>query len=80
MVNYSVHPDSFSSIELRDGESIDDYIAKARRFNSTAEFREYRDGTPQRRKEMRRTRTRDDSADSDDTDRRRILDFLKVAK
>lgn len=81
MTNYQVHPDSFSSIELRDGESIDDYIAKARRFSSTAEFREYRDGSPERRKEMRKDRNRDNnSADSDDDDRRRTLDFLKACK
>jgi hypothetical protein len=80
MTNYTVHPFSFSSIELRDGESIDDYIAKARGFNSTAEFREYRDGSPKRRAKMRRDRERENnSADSDeDSDRRRTLEFLRT--
>ena len=80
-MNYQVHPDSFSSIEIRDGESIDDYIAKARRFTSTAEFREYRDGSPERRKAMRRNRDNPDRADSDDdSDRRRTLDLLKASQ
>jgi hypothetical protein len=77
MTNYQVHPDSFSSIELRDGESIDDYIAKARRFGSTAEFREFRDASPERRKAMQRRNQGNDSATSDDDiDRRRTLTWL----
>jgi hypothetical protein len=78
-MTYTVHPDSFSSIELRDGESIDTYIAKARGFRSTDEFREYRDGSPETREAMRRNRGRDTtSVDSDDCDRRRTLEFLKA--
>ncbi len=82
MANYQVHPDSFSSIELRDGESIDDYIAIARGFSSTAEFREFRDGSPERRAKMRQNRNRDNnSADSDeDSDRRRQLELLRITK
>jgi hypothetical protein len=55
------------------------YIAKARGFSSTAEFREFRDASPKRRKEMRRERD-NDSADSDGDDRRRTLEFLRLNK
>ena len=77
MSDYETRPIPFDSIELRDGECIDDYIAKARGFSSTAEFREFRDASPERRKAMMRSeRDNDDDADSDD-DRRRALEFLK---
>jgi hypothetical protein len=78
-MNYQVHPDSFYGIELRDGQSIDDYIATARQFRSTDEFREYRDGTPERRAQMRRDRNRDNSPDDGDDIRRRTLEFLKAS-
>jgi hypothetical protein len=79
MTSYQTHPDSFSSIELRAGESIDSYIAAARRFNSVEAWREYRDGSPETREAMRRNRNRDNSADSDDDDRRRTLELLRIA-
>jgi hypothetical protein len=75
--DYETRPIPFDAIELRAGESIDDYIAKARRFSSTAEFREYRDAGPARRKEMRRERDNDSSADSDE-DRRRDYELLRI--
>jgi hypothetical protein len=79
MTDYTVHPDSFSSIELRADEDIDSYISKARGFSSVAEFREFRDANPQRRKEMRKDRDRDNTrVDSDDCDRRRTLELLKA--
>jgi hypothetical protein len=78
MTNYQVHPDSLYGVELRDGLSVDDYIAKARGFHSTAQLIEYRDASPKRRKEMRRER--DNNADDGDEDRRRTLDFLRLNK
>jgi hypothetical protein len=81
MTNYTVHPDSFSSIELRAGESIDSYIAAARRFNSVEAWREYRDGSPETREALRRERNRDNNADcDDDSDRRRTLELLRIAE
>jgi hypothetical protein len=77
MNSYQIHPDSYYGVEIRDGQSVDDYIAKARGFSSTAEFREYRDSSPERQAEMRNRRNRDNSADSDD-DRRRALEFLRI--
>ena len=78
MNDYQVHPDTYG-IEIRDGQSIDDYIAVARGFASTAEWREFRDGSPERRKALRRTRD-NTSADSDhkDSDRRRELELLRI--
>jgi protein involved in polysaccharide export with SLBB domain len=76
MVNYVVHPDCYYGIELRAGESVDDYIATARGFNTTAEFREYRDATPTRKAEIREQR--DKSADSSDEDRKRQLELLRL--
>ena len=73
-MNYQVHPDYYG-IEFRGGLSVDDYIAQARGFGSTAEFREYRDASPERRAEMRRQRDNDDCGDED---RRRTLDFLRI--
>lgn len=78
MVNYQVHPDTYG-IEIRDGQSVEDYISVARRFRSTAEFREFRDAGPERRKEMRRSRDNNSAEDGDD-DRRRTLEFLKASK
>jgi hypothetical protein len=82
MKDYQTHPDpSCYGIELRGGETVDDYIAKARGFNSTAEFREFRDASPERRKAIMR-RDRDNSVDSDDedSDRRRQLELLRITK
>jgi hypothetical protein len=76
-MNYQVHPETYG-IELRDGMSVDDYIAQARGFSSTAEFREYRDAPPERRAEMRRQRD-NNSTDCSDEDRRRTLEFLRIA-
>jgi hypothetical protein len=33
MTNYQVHPDVYYGVELRDGGSIDDYVAQARGFS-----------------------------------------------
>jgi hypothetical protein len=77
---YEVRPIPFDGIELRDGgEAVDFYIAKARRFGSVAEYREFRDANPARRKEMRKQRDNDtaDSADSDE-DRRRAYELLRI--
>ena len=76
MSDYETRPIPFDAIELRDGESIDDYIAKARGFSSTGSWIEYRDAEPARKAAMRRELDNDDDADSDD-DRRRALEFLK---
>jgi hypothetical protein len=80
MNDYQTHPDpSCYGIELRGSETVDDYIAKARRFASTAEFREYRDASPERRKAMQHG-DRDNNADSDDdSDRRRTLELLRIS-
>lgn len=79
MSDYETRPIPFDGIELRDGESIDDYIAKARGFGSTAEFREFRDASPERRTEMRRERDNNADCDGDD-DRRRTFEFLRLNK
>ena len=79
MTNYTVHPAPFSSIELRDGESIDDCIAKARRFSGTAEFREYRDASPERREAMQHRNRDNKSADDGDCDRHRELELLRIS-
>ena len=76
MTDYQVHPDSHYGIELRDGQDLDSYIAKARGFRSTAEFIEYRDASPKRQAKMRRER--DNSSTDSDGDRRRTLDFLRL--
>jgi len=79
MNDYQVHPGTYD-IEIRDGQSVDDYIATARGFNSTAEFREYyRGASPERRKEMRRARDNTSADDGDDI-RRRTLDLLKAGQ
>jgi hypothetical protein len=80
-MDYQTHPDpSCYGIETRDGQSLDDYIAKARRFNSTAEWREFRDANPVRREAMQhRNRDNATSTDSDD-DRRRTLELLKASQ
>jgi hypothetical protein len=69
MTNYQVHPDVHYGVELRDGGSIDDYVAQARGFKSTAQFIEYRDASSEHREEMGRQRDKN-STDGDD-DRRR---------
>jgi hypothetical protein len=77
-MDYQIHPDSHYGIELRAGESTDDYISRARGFSSTAEFREYRSASQEQRKAMRRSRD-NHSADSDeDSDRRRTLELLRI--
>lgn len=77
MTNYQVHPEPFHyGVELRAGESVDDYIATARGFRSAADWCEYRDATPRRQAAIRRDRD-NSSADSDD-DRRRQLEFLRI--
>jgi hypothetical protein len=76
-MNYQVQPDPYYGIELRQGESADDYIAKARGFSSTAEFREYRDASPARREEMRNARDRR-NADTNDDGRKRYVELLKA--
>jgi hypothetical protein len=78
-MDYQIHPDSHYGIELRDGDDIDSYVARARGFSSTAEFREYRSASLERKAELRRARERDNnSADSDD--RRRAYEFLRLNK
>jgi hypothetical protein len=69
-MNYVTHPDCYYGVELRDGMDVNDYIAQARGFSSTAQFIEYRDAPPERRAEMRRQR---DNNDNGDDDRRRYL-------
>jgi hypothetical protein len=77
MHDYQTHPDTYG-IEIRDGQSVDDYISVARGFRSVAEWREYRDGSPARKTELRRSRD-NHSADSDeDSDRRRTLELLRI--
>jgi hypothetical protein len=81
MTNYQVHPDSSYGVEIRSGESIDDYIAKARGFDSTAEWREYRSSSPERKAAMRRDRDQgNNSADDGDDIRRLTLEFLKASQ
>jgi hypothetical protein len=82
MKDYQTHPDpSCYGIETRDGQSVDDYIAKARGFATKDAFIEYRSASPERKAEMRRDRNRDNtSADDSDYDRRRTLEFLKASK
>jgi hypothetical protein len=80
MNDYQIHPETYG-IEVRDGQSVDDYIAKARGFSSTAEFREYRSASPERKTELRRQRDNNTSVDSDDdSDRRRQLELLRIAE
>ena len=76
MTNYQVHPDVHYGVELRDGGSIDDYVAQARGFKSTAQFIEYRDASSEHREEMGRQRDKN-STDGDD-DRRRVLEFMMI--
>jgi len=76
-MNYEVQPAPCYGIELRQGESADDYIAKARGFGSTAEFREYRDASPARREQMRNARDRRNAKTNDD-DRKRYVELLKA--
>jgi hypothetical protein len=78
---YQHQPDSTYGIELRGNESVDDYIANARRFRSTAEFIEYRDASASRKAEIRANRDNHsvaDDAHKDDLLRR--LAVLKVCK
>jgi hypothetical protein len=77
MNDYTVHPDSYG-IEIRDGQSIDDYIAKARKFNSVEEWREFRDANPARREAMQHRNRDTTSANDGDCDRRRTLELLKA--
>ena len=76
MTEFQVHPDSVYGIELRSDRSIDDYIATARGFSSTAEFREFRDGSPSRREEIRRARAR--HAKTNEDDRKRVVELMKA--
>ena len=76
MTEYQHHPDYGYGIELRDGITADDYIAQARGFRSTAEFREYRDADPERQADMRRNR---DSRDKRDEDNEDLYRFVKLA-
>ena len=76
MTNYQVHPDVYYGVELRDGGSIDDYVAQVRGFKSTAQFIEYRDASSEHREEMGRQRDKN-STDGDD-DRRRVLEFMRI--
>ena len=79
MTNYQVHPEACHyGVELRAGESIDDYIAIARGFGSTAEFREYRAASSSRREEMRAARDRHSTEEDDD--RSIYLEFIKARK
>jgi hypothetical protein len=78
---YVHHPEPSCVIEFRDdGITSDDYIARARGFSSTAEFREYRCASERRREEMRADRdSRDDGAD-DNRDLVRVVELLKATK
>jgi hypothetical protein len=77
MDEYEVHPDSVYGVEMRSDRSIDDYIATARGFTSTAEFREFRDGSPSRREEIRRARARHAKTNTTD-DRIRVVELIKA--
>jgi hypothetical protein len=69
-----------SDYEIRPDQSTDDLIARARRFGSTQEFREFRAANSERRAEMMRwDRDNNNRTESDeDGDRRRELEFLKI--
>jgi hypothetical protein len=73
MADYQHHPDYSYGIELRDGWTEDDYIAQARRFRSTAEFREYRDADGERQADMRRNRDSRDKREGNNEDLRRFV-------
>jgi hypothetical protein len=81
MAEYQHHPEPTYGIEIRDGWTEDDYIAQARGFSSTAEFRQYRDAPQERREEMREAReSRDNNgADDSDEDLGRYAELLKVS-
>lgn len=68
MNDYQTHPDTYYGIELRDGMTVDDYIAKARHFRSTAAWIEYRDASPQDREQIQ-------IRDNNDDDRKRSLEL-----
>jgi hypothetical protein len=79
MAEYQHYPDPSYGIELRDnGWTTDDYIAQARGFRSTAEFREYRDADSDRKAEIIRDRKSGKPVNSDDGDLFRYVELLKA--
>ncbi len=76
MADYQHHPDYGYGIEIRDGWQVDDYIAQARGFSSTAEFRDYRDADEERQSDIRRNRDARDKRDEDNED---LYRFVKLA-
>jgi hypothetical protein len=68
MRKHEFHPDSGYGIEIRDGFTTDDYIANARGFSSTAEFRAYRDADEETRSDIRRNRNSRDKRPDDNTE------------
>jgi len=73
MAEYQHHPDYGYGLELRDGYTTEDYIAQARGFRSTAEFREYRDADEERRADMRRNRDARDKREDNNEDLHRFV-------
>lgn len=85
MKDYTYHPyPGDYGLELRDGWAVDDYIAQARGFRSTAEFREFRDSTSERQAEIIRAeksrKSRDELTDDlpSDEDMRLYADYLRI--
>lgn len=73
-MDYQTHPETYYGIEIRAGESVDDYIAKARHFRSTAAWIEYRDASPEQREDIIRSRDKNE----DDEDRVRSFELLRI--
>lgn len=78
MRKHDFYPDPGYQLELRNGETTDEYLASARGFSSVEEFREYYASGDSRRAEIRSNRNARDSQPEDNEDLCRYAAFLRL--
>jgi hypothetical protein len=78
MRKHDFYPDPGYHLELRNGETTDEYLAGARGFSSVEEFREYYASGESRRAEIRHDRNHRDNRPESNEDLCRYAAFLRL--